>query len=225
MTDSQHQNKALTDKHPPFVLSVKNMDKSFSTGRTVFSGVNFEITNGEIIGITGENGAGKSTLVRLLCGVLTPSKGEVSLTVNSKKIDRENFHASIGLVSPYLNLYEEFTAWEHLELSSKLRGIKFEEDFSAHLLEHFTLLKRKNDIISSFSSGMKQRLKYVLALQHKPPIVIFDEPSANIDAMGAKAVFSVVERHISDGGGVILATNEERESALCNRTIFLKKSW
>ena len=222
MTDSHSQLGGV--KHQSFVLSVKNIEKSFSVGRTVFSGVNLEITNGEIIGITGENGAGKSTLVRLLCGVLTPSKGEINLTVNSKKIEREYFHASIGLVSPYLNLYEEFTAWEHLELSSKLRGIKFEEDFSAHLLEHFTLLKRKNDIIS-FSSGMKQRLKYVLALQHKPPIVIFDEPSANIDAMGAKAVFSVVERHISDGGGVILATNEERESSLCNRTIFLKKSW
>lgn len=221
----QEQHQFWGGAFSPFVLSAKNLEKSFSVGRTIFSDVNLEITNGEIIGITGENGAGKSTLVRMLCGVLSPSKGEISLTVNTKKIERQEFHSSIGLVSPYLNLYEEFTAWEHLELSSKLRGIKFEEDFCAHLLEHFTLLKRRNDIISSFSSGMKQRLKYVLALQHRPPIVIFDEPSANIDSLGAKAVFSIVERQVRSGGGVILATNEERESSMCSRTVFLKKSW
>ncbi|MBI3260251.1 MAG: ATP-binding cassette domain-containing protein, partial [Ignavibacteriae bacterium] len=69
MTDSQDQSKFKIGLNPSFVLNVKNIEKSFSVGRTVFSGVNLEITNGEIIGITGENGAGKSTLVRMLCGV------------------------------------------------------------------------------------------------------------------------------------------------------------
>jgi heme exporter protein A len=223
MSTNYHQ--FIHTNHPPFVLSATNIEKSFSTGQKVFSGVTLEFTNGQILGITGENGAGKSTLVRMLCGVLSPSKGEISLHIDTKTIPREHFHSSIGLVAPYLNLYEEFTAWEHLELSSQLRGIQFEEDFCASLLEHFSLLKRRYDIISSFSSGMKQRLKYVLALHHKPPIVVFDEPSANIDSYGAKAVFDMVQRQIDSGGGVILATNEERESSLCNSTIFLTKSW
>ncbi|MBS1536175.1 MAG: ABC transporter ATP-binding protein [Bacteroidetes bacterium] len=208
-----------------FSLSANKIAKSYSIGLHVFSNIDFEVTNGQIIGITGENGAGKSTLVRMLCGVLSPSKGEITLIINSKHIDREQFHSSIGLVAPYLNLYEEFSAWEHLELASKLRGIKFEEGYCTYLLEHFALLKRRNDFISSFSSGMKQRLKYVLALQHRPPILILDEPSANIDSNGAKAVFSMVEQHVELGGGVILATNEERESSMCHNTVFLKKSW
>ncbi|MBK9248430.1 MAG: ABC transporter ATP-binding protein [Ignavibacteria bacterium] len=210
---------------PKFKLSGNDISKSFTFGVNVFSGVNIELHNGELIGIVGENGAGKSTLVRLLCGVLTPSKGEIQFEFSGKSIDREYLHQYIGMVSPYLNLYEEFTAWEHLSLSASLRGIEFEEEFCARSLEQFSLEKRKHDHIRTFSSGMKQRLKYVLAIQHKPAVLILDEPSANIDSVGVEAVLRLIERQIARGGGVIIATNEERESSMCSRVVSLKKSW
>ncbi len=208
-----------------FTLLARGIEKSFTFGKSVFGIADVELHNGDVLGITGENGAGKSTLVRILCGVLSPSKGSVSLTLSEQSIDKEHFHKYIGLVSPYLNLYEEFTAWEHLSLISKLRGIEFEEEFCAHSLEQFSLYKRKHDYIRTFSSGMKQRLKYALALQHKPPILMLDEPSANIDAVGVTAVLRLIEQQVTNGGGVILATNEERESSLCKRVVSLQKSW
>ena len=215
----------MSTAFPQFTLHGSSIEKSFTTGRSVFGVASLELSNGELVGITGENGAGKSTLVRILCGTLTPSKGTVSLSIDGVSIDREYFHTSIGLVAPYLNLYEEFTAWEHLSLTAKLRGIEFEEDFCAQSLEHFSLYKRKHDHIRTYSSGMKQRLKYVLAMQHKPPILILDEPSANIDAVGIAAVLRLIERQTSSGGEVLLATNEERESSLCRRVVSLQKSW
>ncbi len=215
----------MSERCAEFVLAGHGIEKNFTFGKSVFGVADVELHNGELLGITGENGAGKSTLVRILCGVLSPSKGLVSLTVNAATIDREYFHKYIGLVSPYLNLYEEFTAWEHLSLTAKLRGIEFEEEFCAHSLEQFSLYKRKHDFIRTFSSGMKQRLKYALAIQHKPPILILDEPSANIDAVGVAAVLRLIERQMSSGGGIILATNEERESSLCQRVVSLQKSW
>jgi len=215
----------MSDNFPQFKLSGQGIEKSFTFGRSVFGVADVELQNGDLLGITGENGAGKSTLVRILCGVLSPSKGKVSLELNEKIVDTEKFHQHIGLVSPYLNLYEEFTAWEHLSLTAKLRGIEFEEEFCAHSLEQFSLYKRKHDHIRTFSSGMKQRLKYALAIQHKPPILILDEPSANIDAVGVAAVLRLIEQQVTSGGGVILATNEERESSLCRRLVSLQKSW
>lgn len=215
----------MSERCAEFVLAGHGIEKNFTFGKSVFGVADVELHNGELLGITGENGAGKSTLVRILCGVLSPSKGSVSLMVNTESIDREYFHKYIGLVSPYLNLYEEFTAWEHLSLTAKLRGIEFEEEFCAHSLEQFSLYKRKHDYIRTFSSGMKQRLKYALAIQHKPPILILDEPSANIDAVGVAAVLRLIERQMSSGGGIILATNEERESSLCQRVVSLQKSW
>lgn len=215
----------MSERCAEFVLAGHGIEKNFTFGKSVFGVADVELSNGDLLGITGENGAGKSTLVRILCGVLSPSKGLVSLTVNAESIDREYFHRYIGLVSPYLNLYEEFTAWEHLSLTAKLRGIEFEEDFCAQSLEQFSLYNRRHDSIRTFSSGMKQRLKYALAIQHKPPILILDEPSANIDAVGVAAVLRLIERQTSYGGGVLLATNEERESSLCRRVVSLQKSW
>jgi len=205
-----------------FVLTADNIAQKFQR-RTVFSGVSLQVRNGDTLGITGRNGSGKSTLVKILCTLITPTSGKVSLTVDGSTVEHDNFYHHIGFVSPYLALYEEFTASEHARLNARMRGIPYNEQ---HILELLALLKldhRFHDDIKTFSSGMKQRMKYVLALQHSPAVLLLDEPMTNLDAEGIATVENVVRTRIDQGGAVIIATNDERDKALCTRFMSVEK--
>ncbi|MBI2428695.1 MAG: ABC transporter ATP-binding protein [Ignavibacteriales bacterium] len=153
--------------------------------KTIFRDVSFSVNEGSAFAITGKNGSGKSTLIKILCGLLTPTKGSVLLSVNEKTITPENYYPHIGLVSPYLNLYEEFTGEENLLLIKKIRGLNSGSDARINeLLNEFNIYDHRKKEVRFYSSGMKQRLKYCAALLHKPVILYLDEPSANLDEMG-----------------------------------------
>ena len=137
--------------------------------------------------IAGRNGSGKSTLVKIICGVLTPSAGTVTVSADDAG-DQFAVKARIGLVAPYLEVYEEFSAMENLHLSMTLRGFTPDDDRARSLLERVALDPQRTDPVRGFSSGMKQRLKYAMALIHRPPVLILDEPMSNLDADGIAIV-------------------------------------
>ena len=199
-----------------FLLNAGNISKYFVRRRNIFSKINISLKNSEVKGIAGENGSGKSTMLRILLGVLPPSSGELNLTVNNAEVKREDISSHIGFVSPYLILYEEFTPEEHLRLFAKFNGIKFDNIWFENILRDFKLLKRKNDQIKTFSSGMKQRVKYMLALQNRPEMLFLDEPFTNLDAAGIESVRMIIDSHIQTGGGIIIASNDDREKSLCS---------
>jgi heme exporter protein A len=205
-----------------FKLTADRVAKHFIRRRNIFSDMNMVLSNGDIKGIAGENGSGKSTMLKILLGVLAPSTGKVSLNVGDEIIKREDFSCHIGFVSPYLVLYEEFTPEEHLRLFAKFSGISFDNDNFEMILREFKLSKRRNDQIKTFSSGMKQRVKYMLALQNKPEILFLDEPFTNLDSAGIDSVHKIVEEHVNAGGGIVIASNDEREKSLCSEIITLK---
>lgn len=187
--------------------------------RTIFKGVGFAVQERETLLITGRNGAGKSTLVRIVCGVLTPSAGNVTITADGSAAgapDRDG----IGLVSPYLQVYEEFSAMENLHLSMTLRGLRADAERGRRLLERMALDPRRGDPVRGFSSGMKQRLKYAMALIHEPPVLILDEPMSNLDADGIAIVRGVMEEHVQDGV-LIVATNDRTDAGRADREVDL----
>jgi heme exporter protein A len=184
--------------------------------------VNIKVVNSEIIGVIGENGTGKTTLLKILSGILRPATGKVTMKIDGKEIQKEDIAQHIGFVSPYLILYEEFTPMEHLQLFAKLRYIEFNENYTMELLEEFNLKNRRNDMIKTFSSGMKQRVKYMISLQSKPEILFLDEPFTNLDTAGINSIKKIIELHVADGGGVIIASNDDREKKLCSRFTELK---
>ena len=102
-----------------------------------------------------------------------------------------NLHNHIGFVSPYLFLYDEFTAEENLLHFSNIRGISFNKERSDFLLNELNLIDRKNDLVRGYSSGMKQRLKFIFALLHQPALIILDEPTSNLDNTGKEKVYEV----------------------------------
>jgi heme exporter protein A len=210
--------RTATTPFPPFELRAEGLTQRFNS-RTVWSGVMVRLGNGETLGITGNNGTGKTTLLRALCGLLTPSGGRVTLHIDGKAVAEDAILRHVGFVAPYLTLYEEFTLREHLFALASMHGERLNEPLNAEraeqLLRHFGLWERRADELRGFSSGMKQRVKYICALLFAPPLLVLDEPMTNLDAVGIDAVERLIRAHVSNGGGCAIATNDARDLALC----------
>ncbi|MCX7736390.1 MAG: ABC transporter ATP-binding protein [Candidatus Kapabacteria bacterium] len=204
-------------------LIANSLSKSFYLNKPIFSDISFKLQSTDIFGIAGENGSGKSTLLKILAGVSTPSAGTVNIFIDEKKIDNSNHFEILGFVSPYLSIYEEFTPIEHFYIASKIKGTKQNSSLEIELLKKFKLFNRKNDQIKTFSSGMKQRIKFILAFSSQPKIVFLDEPFTNLDNEGINIVRELIEQHKINNGITIIASNDDREKSLCNEIIELKK--
>lgn len=196
-----------------------NIKKTFNR-RTIFSNISFKIENGSALAIAGRNGSGKSTLVKIITGVLSPNSGLLNLSVDGKSINPNDRFKHIGFVSPYLQLYDEFTAIENLDLFTNVRSLKFEKKQRLNLLTRVNLYDRKDDFVRTYSSGMKQRLKYAFALLHQPELLILDEPRSNLDAEGVKIVYEIIKEQ-KQNGTVIIATNDSEDLQHCENVINL----
>ncbi len=200
-------------------LTADGLSKTFNR-RRIFSGISFGLQSGSSLAITGRNGSGKSTLVKILCGVLTPTRGNVGMTLDGKTVPAADRFTLIGLVSPYLQLYDEFTGWENLRLSARIRGLAVRDEEITGLLERVALADRRNDYVRTYSSGMKQRLKYAFALLHRPPILVLDEPASNLDVDGVEIIRTMMteqRRH----GILIVATNDADDLGYCETVVDL----
>jgi len=200
-----------------YSLSLNNVTKIFGR-RLVFKDISFDMESGNIYGISGRNGSGKSTLAKIIAGIISPSSGKIIHQANGKKIEPEQLHEYLGFVSPYLFLYDEFTADENLYHFAKIRNAKVDHQRIEKLFELFNLSDRKKDLLKGYSSGMKQRMKFIFALQHSPNIILLDEPTSNLDNSGKEAVYQLVHEEAKDNL-VIIASNEEGDLALCNNVI------
>lgn len=196
-------------------LTASNISMSYEGRTTIFSNINLELINNNSIAITGKNGSGKTTLLKILAGVLTPSTGKIKLKNDEIEIHSSKYYLHIGLVSPYLNLYDEFTANEHLQLIEKLKNKKFNSEQANNLFAQLNLARRRNEPVKKFSSGMLQRLKYIMALLAEPQILFLDEPFTNLDEQGILAVIDLIKNFVASGRILIIATNEKREKELC----------
>jgi heme exporter protein A len=204
-----------------YSLQSSSLTKTFGR-RLIFRNINFTWEDQGIFGISGPNGSGKSTLVKIIAGLIGPSSGKIIHKNPDGEIIPEKLHNHIGFVSPYLVLYEEFSAWENLLIFSRIRGVTFDENKVLSYFDNFLLLNRKDDLVKTYSSGMKQRLKFIFALMHSPEILIFDEPTSNLDDEGKKVVYDIIQ---SESGNriVVIASNETNDLNLCNETLFLDK--
>lgn len=204
-----------------FSLNVVGLTKIFGR-RLIFKNINLSFNAHEIVGISGPNGSGKSTLVKILAGLLSPTQGNVEHLFNGKKVEMENLHNHVGFVSPYLVLYDEFSAQENIHFFSKIRGINLDQEKLDSLFTKFGLYERKNDLLKTYSSGMKQRVKFIFSMIHKPVIVILDEPTENLDVEGKEKVYEIISE-LGKQCLILIASNEESDLAICSRIINLKE--
>jgi heme exporter protein A len=201
-------------------LQANNIGKRFGK-RVLFRKMTVQFEGGTATAITGINGSGKSTLIRILAGVLAPGKGTITLTVDGASVDSEYHPFHVGLVAPYLNLYEDFSPAENLQFLARARGTDKPAQRIDELMRRIGLPTRINDPISTFSSGMKQRIRIATALFGDPDVLLLDEPGSNLDEAGLDLVSSIITEATERGKVVIVATNDEREASLCSTRVFL----
>ena len=187
--------------------------------RVLFRKLSFSAVPGRTLAITGANGSGKSTLVRIIAGVMLPTRGRVTLRINGNDIEASLRSMHVGLVAPYLNLYDAFTPRENLRFVARARGMKEYGQRIQDVLEQVRLVHRADDMVGTFSSGMKQRMRFAFALFSHPSVLLLDEPTANLDASGIEMVANIVQRAISSDQIIIVATNDRDEAEACDEIL------
>ncbi|OGU59274.1 MAG: hypothetical protein A2X64_01900 [Ignavibacteria bacterium GWF2_33_9] len=203
-------------------IKLKELSKQVGPKETLFTNLNFEAKNSDIVSIVGPNGSGKSTFLKVISGVMKPSKGSIELSIGGEEIKLSEFHKYFGYVAPYLNLYEEFHPLEHIKVISKIRNLKYDEKKALELLEQFNLSRHRFKPIKVFSSGMKQRMRIILSILNHPSILLLDEPFSNLDDKGIEQYKQVIDEIHKQEGLIFIASNDAREISLSNIQINLR---
>ena len=199
-------------------LSAEGLAKRYGR-RLLFRDVAFDLGPGDSLAVTGANGAGKSTLLQIVAGVRAPTAGTVRLWLGDDEVDAEVRPRRTGFVAPYLQLYDAFTAVENLGFLARARRLPDAGARTAAALDRVGLGGRGDDLLRTYSSGMKQRARLAAALLAAPSLLLLDEPTSNLDAPGRAVVEEVARTHREAGGILLVATNVDHEAALCDQRI------
>ncbi len=197
-------------------IELHNIAKRFQH-EWIFRNLSMSFTGNFRYAILGANGSGKSTLLQVLAGNITPTNGEITYQENGQIIEPENFFKSISLCAPYLELIEEFTLLEIIEFHFKFKKYLPNTNLEL-LLEEINLQKFKNRSLKTFSSGMKQRVKVILALFSDTPVLLLDEPCTNLDQAGILWYQQMMEKWTKDRL-VIISSNQTQEYEFCTHQI------
>jgi len=200
------------------MIEVANLSKRFGS-ITAVDDLSFSVPRGETFGLLGPNGAGKTTTINILCGLLRPDGGSVSLAGKADPSLPE-VRASLGVVPQTLALYGELSAQANLEFFGQINGLTGRQlkDRVATCLETAGLTQRRKSRVSTFSGGMKRRLNMVCSLLHDPDILLLDEPTVGVDPQSRNLIFDNIEQLKSQGRTIIYTTHYMEEAErLCDR--------
>lgn len=208
-------------------LSFKNVSKTYQTAKGDFqalSDVSFEIGEGEFFGLLGPNGAGKTTLISILAGLSHATSGEVRVNGFDVVKDYAQARRNLGVVPQELVFDPFFSVREALRFQSGYFGISNNDQWIDDLLLGLGLADKANSNMRSLSGGMKRRVLVALALVHKPPVIVLDEPTAGVDVELRQTLWQFVSHLNKQGTAVLLTTHYlEEAEALCSRLAMLKK--
>jgi len=208
-----------------FAIETFNLTKNFGQLIAV-EGINIAVEGGSVFGFLGPNGAGKTTTVRLLNGLLKPSGGSARVLGMDIQQESDFIRAKCG-VQTDTNLYEKLTARENLEIWGMLYGLKGNELTSRMnaLLEMFGLAERRDDLVGTFSKGMKQKLSIARELIHDPEILFLDEPTAGLDPEAAEELLQYLKRFVENKRRTIFLCSHRLEEVefLCDSIAIIFK--
>ncbi|MGZ5105496.1 MAG: ABC transporter ATP-binding protein [Usitatibacter sp.] len=205
------------------MLQASDLRKSFGANAAV-AGVSLAVSPGEIVGLLGPNGAGKSTTISMICGLVAPDAGSVTIAGERVGEDASAVKRRIGLVPQEISLYEDLPAIDNLELFGALYGITgaaLGERVRA-ALELVGLADRARARPSTFSGGMKRRLNIACALVHDPEVLLLDEPTVGVDPQSRNAIFDNIESLRARGKAIVYTTHYMEEAErLCDRIVIM----
>jgi len=206
------------------LIKISDLDKTFDNGHEALSGLGLEIKDGEILALLGPNGAGKTTLISIICGLVTPTAGQVFVDGFDIIRDFRKTRAMIGLVPQEIALEPFTTVWKTVRFTRELFGKPPDDAYLESLLKDLTLWEKKDSMIMALSGGMKRRVLIAKALSHQPRVLFLDEPTAGVDVELRRSMWQVVERLRQDGVTIILTTHyiEEAEE-IADRVAVINK--
>ena len=196
------------------ILSIKGLTKTYASGFQALKSIELDIREGEIFALLGPNGAGKTTLISIICGIVNPSGGSVSVAGHDILSDWREARALIGLVPQELPTDSFETPLATCRYSRGLFGLSPNPAHLEQTLRQLSLWDKRDGMIMALSGGMKRRLLIAKALSHEPRILFLDEPTAGVDVELRKDMWALVDRLRADGVTIILTTHyiEEAEA-------------
>jgi ABC-2 type transport system ATP-binding protein len=207
------------------MLEARELTKSYSSVPAV-KGVTFSLMPGEVLGCLGPNGSGKSTTVKMLIGLLGPTRGKVFFDGKDIHDDLTGFRKNLGYVPEEANLYPYLSGREYLEMVALLRGMSRPELDKRidDLLDLFSLHTYRHAAIASYSKGMRQRILLIAALMDNPPILILDEPLSGVDATTALVLKTLIKSLGQQGKAVFYCSHVlEVVDQVCSHLLILRK--
>jgi ABC-2 type transport system ATP-binding protein len=208
------------------MIEVENLTKKFGENTAVDS-LTFQVAQGEVFGLLGPNGAGKTTTIRMLCCLISNTSGDARIAGYQigNGADSLTIRKLIGLVPDNIGLYEELSAYENLDYYGKLYECTEanRKEQIEYFLKMLDLWEKRDQPISDFSKGMKQKVAIARALIHDPELLFFDEPTANLDPESARVVRDFILKLKKDGKTIFLNThNLDEAQRICDRIGILK---
>jgi len=206
------------------MVQVKDLVKFFGNIMAV-NGLSFEVRSGEIYGLLGPNGAGKTTTVKIICGLLKPTSGEIKVFDISPVENPIEVKKRIGYVPEDVVLYESLTPRELFEFISSVRNLSMDVSFKiGSLVDAFNIRQYYDSPIATLSTGTKQKVAIIAALLHDPPLLVLDEPLRGLDVRSSKIFKELLSIHIENGGAVLLSTHiMELAEHLCTKVGIIDK--
>ncbi|MGA3013504.1 MAG: ABC transporter ATP-binding protein [Bacteroidales bacterium] len=202
-------------------ILLSGVGKKFNT-EWIFRDLSYSFEPNCAYAILGRNGSGKSTLLQVIAGSLNPSSGKVSYFENGKEIPVENIFRKIAIVAPYQELIEEFTLKEmidfHFSFKSLVSGYS-----NSSVIERLGFKDTDRKAIRYFSSGMKQRVKLVLALLSDVPVILLDEPTMNLDETGANWFLDIINEMSKNRIILVCSNVQQKEISFCKDKILIEE--
>jgi ABC-2 type transport system ATP-binding protein len=195
-------------------IIIKNLSKVYKNGFNALKTINLNIKKGEIFAMLGPNGAGKTTLISIICGIVKPSSGKVTVDGFDIIDDYRETRSRIGLVPQELTLEQFETVFNNVSYSRGLYGKKPDPQHIEKILKQLSLWDKKDQRLRQLSGGMKRRVLIAKALSHEPSILFLDEPTAGVDVELRQDMWKIVEELRATGVTIILTTHyiEEAEA-------------
>jgi len=205
-------------------ISINNLSKAYDNGFEALKNVNLQIKKGEIIALLGPNGAGKTTLISIICGIVTPSSGKVTVENFDIIEDYRETRSRIGLVPQELTLELFETVFNNVSYSRGLNGKKPNPKHIEKILKDLSMWDKKDLRLRQLSGGMKRRVLIAKALSHEPSILFLDEPTAGVDVELRRDMWKVVEDLRKTGVTIILTTHYiEEAEAIADRVAVINQ--